>query len=84
MKNYQDLTASEKILVALNESDIPLAIHEMQIAGHSETALSARTRELVRDGFISGKRREGKAFKEWEITDAGRMVVPAYRVAETV
>lgn len=64
-------TATEAIIEALKRSGKPLAIWEMGIIGHSHTALSARTRELARLGLIAGQRREGKAFKEWFLSQPG-------------
>lgn len=64
-------TATAAILQALKEAGKPLAVHEFPIFGHSQTALSARTREMARLGLIAGQRREGKAFKEWFLSQRG-------------
>lgn len=67
-------TATEAILEALKNSPKPLAIWEMGIVGHSQTALSARTREMARLGLIAGQRREGFAYKEWQICQPGQVL----------
>jgi DNA-binding HxlR family transcriptional regulator len=68
------VTAPQLILKSLSTAyPRPLAIHELGIMGHSECALSARLRELRRDGFVEGLPRPGKAFKEWTLTASGLM-----------
>ena len=60
-------TAKEKILDALKNACKPLSVHEFNIYGCSETAISARLRELTRSGLVIGKVRSGTSFKEWEL-----------------
>lgn len=64
------MTAKQAIVERLRYAGRPVAIHELGLIGFSETALSARTRELARAGIIKGERREGKAFKEWSLVEA--------------
>lgn len=60
-------TAAKEIVATLERATKPLACHEFAIPDYSQTNISARLRELARAGIVVGKRREGKAFKEWSI-----------------
>lgn len=60
------MNAKHAIVKCLYEQG-PKAIHEMNIMGHSQTALSARTRELARAGIVEGFRPEGKPWKVWTL-----------------
>lgn len=42
-----------------------LAVHEMDIIGHSQNALSTRLPEAAKLGKVHGRYRDGKKFKEW-------------------
>ncbi len=65
-------TCKELILLSLSFGK-PLACYEiqdwMEQRGHyhSESAISARTRELAREGKLTGQRREKMPLKEWSI-----------------
>ena len=59
------MTTEQAILKVLKDSPTPLAIHEMKIMGASDTAKSARLREMRRAGKVAGWTRPGKKFKEW-------------------
>lgn len=58
-------TASELILDFLSMSDRPLAIHEMRIAGVSQTSISARLRELRRQNRVTKYRAAGSRYDHW-------------------
>lgn len=61
------MTAKEAILKTLGQAWKPMPIHEFQLIGVSETAISARLRELARDGVVEGHRVEGKSYKAWTL-----------------
>lgn len=61
------MTAKQEILNVLACSPYPLAIHEIDIPKTSQTAVSARLRELSRAGIVIGERVEGKAYKIWKL-----------------
>ena len=65
--NFMKQTATQAIISALERSGKPLALHEMGILNHSQTALSARTREMARLGLIAGTVRRGTKYKEWSL-----------------
>lgn len=60
-------TAKQEIIRRLVESPTSLAVHEFNIFGHSETAISARLREMAKDGNVVGRVRPGTALKEWSL-----------------
>lgn len=64
------MTTSERILnfLADDQAENPtswVAVHEITLMGASDCAISARLRELARDGRVESRMREGKRFKEW-------------------
>ena len=61
------MTAKAALLMSLpHESSRDwLGVHEINIGWHSQTAISARLRELAREGKVIGRVRKGKAVKEW-------------------
>ena len=65
------MTARQSIIKFLYESSRPVAVHEIVIPRVSQTAVSARLREIARDGLVEGLRVEGKAFKVWRMVPNG-------------
>lgn len=63
----EGLTAKGWIALRLWQAGKPLAIHEILAPGHSQTAISARCREMARDGIIVGATRPGTSYKEWAL-----------------
>jgi len=61
-------TARQEILRTLAMSTVPLAVHELGIPWVSDTAASARLRELAREGLVVGARAQGKPYKVWTIS----------------
>ena len=61
------MTAKELILARLSHTEIPLAIHELQIGGVSQTAASARLREMKRDGLVVSVPIPGRKFTAWSL-----------------
>ena len=59
-------TTRQKILKSLALSPRPLACHEFFV-GANDAAVSARLRELARDGLVIGQRVPGKAYKVWNL-----------------
>jgi hypothetical protein len=59
------MIAKQAIIERLKKSPEMLAIHEMGFLGHSQTAISARLREMRREGLVCGSTRPGKKFKQW-------------------
>jgi hypothetical protein len=67
------MTAKESILEVLSKTTDKLAIHEFPFVGYNQAAISARLRELAREGKVVGTPRPGKAFKEWSLRTAGEL-----------
>lgn len=44
-------------------------VHEIEIFGHSQTAISARLREMAREGIVTGERLSGKPYKVWRLSE---------------
>lgn len=63
-------TARQAILRVLGNARRPMAIHELEIIGHSQISLARRIYELAREGKVASVDREGKNFKEWALADA--------------
>lgn len=61
------MTAREKIVKALAESDRALALHELPIVGINQAAASARLRELAREGVVESIPVPGKRFTAWKL-----------------
>lgn len=60
-------TAKQQILEVLAVSKQGVPVHEFQIYGVSQTAISARLREMARVGQVVGHRLEGENFKRWTL-----------------
>lgn len=43
----------------------PAPVHGINIFGHSQTAISARLREMAREGIVTGYKENGKPYKTW-------------------
>lgn len=61
------MTAKEEIIKSLSLSPRPLAVHEMYIPLASQTAISARLREMAREGTVVSEKVPGKAYKQWRL-----------------
>lgn len=59
--------AREKIIARLRLSPEPLAIHDLNLDGVSQTSASARLRELARDGIVQSVRVPGKRYTAWTL-----------------
>lgn len=64
------MTARSKIVARLYESPVPLPLHALHVEGVSETAASARLRELKRDGIVVSVKVPGKKYTAWALTPA--------------
>lgn len=64
------MTARSKIVARLYGATRPLALHELHIDGVSESAASARLRELARDMIVESVRVPGKKFTAWKMRPA--------------
>jgi DNA-binding transcriptional regulator GbsR (MarR family) len=62
-------TAAGLIIERLAGSISPLAIHELDILGVSQTSASARLRELKRVGLVESVPVKGKRYTAWKIKD---------------
>ena len=65
-----NMTAKHKLIAHLYKSERPLAVHEIQIEGVSQTSASARLREMRRDGIVVKTKAEGKAYDLWSLAQA--------------
>lgn len=70
------MKAADRIIKVLHEASRPLAIHEMVLPGVSQTAASARLRELAKVGIVVGERVDGRAYKAWSISSRGAISGP--------
>lgn len=61
------MTTKATIVALLSEANRPLAVHEIPVPMTSETAISARLRELARDGIVIGERHPVKPYKIWRV-----------------
>lgn len=59
------MSARSRIVARLYESQQALAVHEFGFTDIAQTALSARLRELARDGIVYGVKHPSKPFKVW-------------------
>lgn len=75
-----DMTQRQAIIKALYGAPRPLAIHEIPVEGVSQTSISARLREIHRDGIVQKMRAPGKKFDLWRLTPAD-LVLPLRVVA---
>lgn len=60
-------TAKTAIINRLSSGDW-IAVHEFGLFGYSETAISARLREMARVGIVEGRFRANENFKEWRLS----------------
>lgn len=67
------MTTRQAIIKCLYESHLPLAVHEFGFIGANHAAISARLREMARDGIVEGFRAEGKAYKVWRMIPRGAL-----------
>lgn len=51
-----------------------LAVHEFAMGAYSQNNVGTRLPELARQNFVVGRPREGKPYKEWGLTDGGRVL----------
>lgn len=61
------MTTSEAVVRVLSETDEALAVHEFGLMGVAQTAISARLRELAREGIVVGAKHPTKAYKVWRL-----------------
>ena len=61
------MTAKEAIVSTLSDSDRPLAVFEFGLMGVAQTSISARLRELARDGIVQSVRVPGKRYTAWTL-----------------
>lgn len=63
------MKTAERIYHELNTSDKPLAVHELgeRVNGASQTSISARLREMRRDGQVFSIEVPGKRFTKWAV-----------------
>lgn len=59
------MTAKDLIEKRIEESGQWLAVHEMQIMGYSENCIATRCPEMVKEGRLVGRYRDGQNYKEW-------------------
>lgn len=64
------MTARSKIVARLYASPEPLPLHRLEIPGVSQTAASARLRELKRDGIVVSVPVPGAKYTAWMLTPA--------------
>ena len=60
-------TAKTEIIKKLAMTDKPLSVHEFDLPLYSQTNISARLRELAREGVVISQRVPGKAYKSWSL-----------------
>ena len=70
METTKPATAKTCLLNRLKGQQ-PLAVHELNIMGHSENALATELSTMARKGLVEGRYRPTKRFKEWSLTAAG-------------
>lgn len=51
-----------------------LAVHELNITGHSQNALATELSFMAKDGLVVGTYRKGERFKEWVKTETAQVV----------
>lgn len=59
------MNARQAIIKALYEASEPLPVHGLGLVGVSETAASARLREMAREGIVAGFTKPGARYKLW-------------------
>jgi len=70
------MTAKDDILRSLSLSPKPLALHEFFIP-HSQTSISARLRELKREGKVRSVPVEGKRYTAWVLNYSDELFTEA-------
>jgi len=65
------MTAKELILERLAHTEIPLALHQLQIGGVSQTAASARLREMRKEGLVESVAIPGRRWTAWTLAKKG-------------
>ena len=58
-------TARQSLLRVLGDARRPIAVHELEIIGHSQNALATEISDMAREGILAGNYRAGFRFKEW-------------------
>ena len=61
------MTARQDILKLLAIATEPVPVHAFHLANVSQTAISARLRELAREGLVIGQSVPGKNYKSWSL-----------------
>ena len=61
------MTARDLILARLRESTEALPLHALNVHGVSQTAASARLREMAREGIVQSVPVAGKRFTAWKM-----------------
>ena len=64
------MTAKEKIIMRLASVNQALPLHALDIPGVSQTAASARLREMARDGIAVSVPVVGKRYTAWTLSDS--------------
>lgn len=62
------ITAKAKILARLSSSPWPLRLHQFNLDGVAQTSISARCRELRRDGLVTSVPVPGARDTAWILT----------------
>ncbi len=63
------MTAKELILERLAHTEIPLALHQFQLPAVSQTSISARLRELAREGLVESVPIKGRKYTAWKLVE---------------
>ena len=61
------MTAKEKIIERLTHTAMPLCLFQLKIGGVSETAASARLREMRREGLVVSVPIPGRKYTAWQL-----------------
>lgn len=64
------ILARHKIVARLRAASVPVAIHDLNLDGVSQTSASARLRELAREGVVQSVGVPGKRYTAWILTPA--------------
>ena len=59
------IPARQRIIARLYEAGRPVALHELDIDGVSQTSASVRLREMAREKIVIKVRAEGKHYDLW-------------------
>lgn len=62
------MTGREAVVKALCEAAEPKPIHALEVPGVSQATVSARLRELRKEGIVQKVRAPGKKFDLWRMT----------------